>query len=106
MVGTASHPLQIGGPEWLWIVLIAVVLLFGPSKLPGLARALGKAMGEFQRGRAEIEREIREMSKSPPPGASSDPQRARLLLVARDLGIDSTGKNDAELKEEITKRLG
>lgn len=59
MLGTSSFPLQIGGPEWFWVVLIAIVLLFGPKKLPELARALGKATGEFQRGRAEIEREIR-----------------------------------------------
>ena len=32
------------------IVVIALVLLFGGSKLPGLARSLGSASHEFKRG--------------------------------------------------------
>lgn len=48
-----------GGMEMLIILLIAV-LLFGADKLPKLARASGEAMGEFKRGREEIERDVRE----------------------------------------------
>jgi sec-independent protein translocase protein TatA len=48
-----------GGPELLIILAIAV-LLFGANKLPSLARSSGQAMGEFKKGRQEIEEEIRE----------------------------------------------
>ncbi|ELZ85616.1 hypothetical protein C453_07363 [Haloferax elongans ATCC BAA-1513] len=48
-----------GGPELL-IVLLIVVLLFGANKLPQLARSSGQAMGEFRRGRQEIEEELKE----------------------------------------------
>lgn len=54
-------PLQFGlpgGPELLIILLIAV-LLFGANKLPALARSSGQAMGEFKRGRQELEDEIK-----------------------------------------------
>ena len=51
-----------GGPELL-IVLLIVVLLFGANKLPQLARSSGQAMGEFKRGREEIDRELRSMSE-------------------------------------------
>nr|WP_159903146.1 twin-arginine translocase TatA/TatE family subunit [Salinirussus salinus] len=47
-----------GGPELLIILAIAV-LLFGANKLPSLARSSGQAMGEFKKGRQEIEEEIR-----------------------------------------------
>ncbi|MDR9380748.1 MAG: twin-arginine translocase TatA/TatE family subunit [Natronomonas sp.] len=47
-----------GGPELLIILFIAV-LLFGANKLPKLARASGEAMGEFKRGRQELEDEIK-----------------------------------------------
>jgi len=40
---------NIIGPELL-IVLAVVALLFGGSKLPSLARSLGSAKGEFERG--------------------------------------------------------
>ncbi|MFC7078234.1 Sec-independent protein translocase subunit TatA/TatB [Haloarcula halophila] len=48
-----------GGTELLAILAIAI-LLFGANKLPGLARSSGQAIGEFKKGRDQIEREIRE----------------------------------------------
>ena len=54
-------PLQFGlpgGPELLIILGIAV-LLFGANKLPALARSSGQAMGEFKRGRQELENELK-----------------------------------------------
>jgi sec-independent protein translocase protein TatA len=47
-----------GGPELL-IVLAVIVLLFGANKIPKLARSTGQAMGEFRRGREEIETELK-----------------------------------------------
>ena len=44
--------------EWIWIALVGFVLLFGTKKLPEMAKTIGKAMGELQRGRMEIEKEI------------------------------------------------
>ena len=34
----------------LIILLIVVLILFGPGKLPEVGKALGKAVGEFRRG--------------------------------------------------------
>jgi TatA/E family protein of Tat protein translocase len=43
----------IGLPELIIILVIALIIL-GPSKLPDLARALGKGMAEFRRATQEI----------------------------------------------------
>ncbi len=40
---------NIGGPELL-IILLVVLLLFGASKLPGLARSIGASTKEFKKG--------------------------------------------------------
>jgi TatA/E family protein of Tat protein translocase len=45
------------GTEWFVIGLLAL-LLFGPKKLPELARSLGKTLGEFRRAKAEFEQEL------------------------------------------------
>ncbi|RYJ13409.1 twin-arginine translocase TatA/TatE family subunit [Halogeometricum borinquense] len=57
---TPLFPGLPGGPELL-IVLLVLVLLFGANKIPKLARSTGQAMGEFQRGRNEIEEELKQM---------------------------------------------
>jgi len=51
-----------GGMEMVVILLIAV-LLFGANKIPKLARSTGQAMGEFQRGREEIEQELEDVKE-------------------------------------------
>lgn len=45
------------GPEVL-IILLVLVLLFGTSRIPKLANSVGKSLGEFQKGREEIEEEL------------------------------------------------
>ena len=44
------------GPEW-FIVIGVVVLLFGGSQLPKLARSVGQAQKEFKKGIEEGERD-------------------------------------------------
>jgi TatA/E family protein of Tat protein translocase len=44
---------NIGLPEMLIIVAIALIV-FGPNKLPELARAFGKAMREFKKATEEV----------------------------------------------------
>jgi sec-independent protein translocase protein TatA len=45
----------LGNMNPLEILLIfgIIVLLFGSSKIPALARSLGKSLGEFKKGREE-----------------------------------------------------
>lgn len=47
-----------GLPGWaeLLIVMVIVMLLFGPKRLPELFRAMGRSMSEFKKGRREGER--------------------------------------------------
>jgi sec-independent protein translocase protein TatA len=73
-----------GGPELL-IVLLIVVLLFGANKLPKLARSSGQAMGEFRRGREEIETELREVAEqSERDGGESDADAERDVATETD----------------------
>ena len=51
------------GPEWI-VVLIVVLLLFGSSQLPKLARSLGQAQKEFKQGMDEGSKTEPESSKT------------------------------------------
>jgi sec-independent protein translocase protein TatA len=63
------HPIlgEIVGWEAL-LVLLVIALLFGGSKLPGLARSLGQASHEFRKGVQEGEAD-----QSTPPTATTPP---------------------------------
>ncbi len=61
MVWTTGVPGFIGGigTTEILVVLVIVLLLFGPKKLPGLARSLGKGLGTIRSASDDIRREIR-----------------------------------------------
>lgn len=52
-----------GGLE-LMIIFAIAVLLFGAQKIPQLARSTGQAIGEFRRGRKELEQELEELEQA------------------------------------------
>ena len=102
---------SIGGSEWLWIALVAAILLFGSKKLPEVARSLGKAMGEFQKGKMEIEREMRAATQQVTLAETSRPEiqvpttKEDIQKAAAALGIDATAKSEEELKRAIKEKL-
>lgn len=46
------------GPTELIVIMVAALFLFGPHKLPEIARSLGSAVGEFKRAQRAAELEL------------------------------------------------
>ena len=94
------------GPNELLAILLIAFLLFGASKLPELARSLGRSMGEFKKAQREAEIELREFERELKEGKyTSNEKREKLEKIAKDLGIDPEGKSDEELLEEINRAI-
>lgn len=55
--------LGLGPTEIAIVVLIIVVLILGPKKLPQLFRSMGQAIGEFKKGKVETEAEMKRNAK-------------------------------------------
>ena len=59
--------------DWLIIAVVVGVLFYGSSKIPQFAHALGRSLGEFKKGRAEVEREIKAEAAAAAPAAAPSP---------------------------------
>ena len=59
-------------PEWTFIGILALIL-FGPKKLPGLARGCAKLLAEFQHAKEEFQREILQIPA--PPKIQEPPEK-------------------------------
>jgi sec-independent protein translocase protein TatA len=59
--------MSLGAPELL-ILLVIVLVLFGSSRLPKLARSLGQASKEFKKGVDKDDDEQDEPEKATPAG--------------------------------------
>jgi sec-independent protein translocase protein TatA len=60
------------GNHWFYllILLVVVLIIFGPGRLPELGAGLGKAMREFRKATSEITNEVTTAAKPEPPAPS------------------------------------
>ena len=57
----------IGIQEILIVLVVIGVIIFGAKKIPELARTFGKAKGEFEKGKIEADKELKEFKEKQDP---------------------------------------
>jgi sec-independent protein translocase protein TatA len=96
---------DISGGE-LMVILLVAFLVFGPSKIPEVARKIGRGMNEIRRASDEIKREINKETRkfeNEMNTESSVLKEARNTVdeIGKDLGkatepLNETGNPEAE----------
>ena len=61
------------GFQELLVILVIALLIFGPKKLPELARSMGRAFAEFRRASTELRQHL-DFSEPPPPPPRPAPE--------------------------------
>ena len=66
------------GNHWFYllILLVVVLIIFGPGRLPELGAGLGKAMREFRKATSEITNEVTAAANKPEPPAPTEAPKA------------------------------
>ncbi len=80
----------LGWPE-LIIILFILLLLFGGSRLKGLARGLGESIREF---------------KTASSGLPEKEEEEAIIEAARKMGIKTEGKDTAQILREMNEQIG
>ena len=62
---------MLGTTEIIILVVVVGVLIFGAKKIPELAKTFGKAKGEFEKGKIEADKDLKEF-KEEIEGSSKD----------------------------------
>jgi sec-independent protein translocase protein TatA len=60
-------------PIWIIAILVVVLIIFGPGRLPELGAGIGKAMREFRKATSEMTAEVTNATQpapAPPPAAT------------------------------------
>ena len=91
--------MALGDPFQILLILgvVAVILIWGPSKIPELAKSLGRARKEFDDASKGLMSPVSALSPSAPSPDS-------LVDTARRLGINTEGKTRQEISDEIVQR--
>lgn len=80
------------GSGEIFLVVLAIILVFGPSKIPEIARGLGKFINEVKRALEDIKTEINK---------ESDRQEREKKLAAYQ---ESLKKKEAETAESESEK--
>ena len=94
--------MPIHGLEWLFISLIVIILvLWDPEKIPKLARALAEARREYEKATSTMQELINMTQSELEETLDSD---EKLIEIAKELGIETYGKTREEIKQEILQK--
>ena len=107
-----DYALNIIGSEWIIIIFVALILLFGTNKLPEAGKKIGKMVGEYNKAKTEMQSQIKEYTN--PDSKESNisingpvqTERQKLEYMAKSLGINIENKTDSELKQVIESKFG
>ncbi|MGI0004670.1 MAG: Sec-independent protein translocase subunit TatA/TatB [Candidatus Nitrosotenuis sp.] len=100
-----EYSLNILGSEWIIIVFVALIALLGTNRLPEITKKLGRAVGEYNKTKNEIQNQLSGVSASLDITAPVQNERQKLEFMAKSLGIDVAGKTDEDLKKMITSKM-
>ena len=93
------------GYEWLIVIgVILVIFIWGPQKLPELARSIGLAKKEFDKATKEASATASETTAPTAPTTSETGSTDPLIVAAKSLGISTEGKTKEEIAKEIAER--
>jgi sec-independent protein translocase protein TatA len=107
-----DYALNIIGSEWIIIIFVALILLFGTNKLPEAGKKIGKMVGEYNKAKTEMQNQIREYSNPDAKESNMtidgpvETERQKLEYMAKSLGINIENKTDLELKQVIESKFG
>ncbi|HKB33883.1 MAG TPA: twin-arginine translocase TatA/TatE family subunit [Candidatus Dormibacteraeota bacterium] len=61
-------------PFWIIAIIVVVLIVFGPGRLPELGGAVGKAMREFRKATSELTSEVTHSTQpAPAPPVAATP---------------------------------
>jgi len=92
---------NIGLPELLIIVAIALIV-FGPNKLPELAKAFGKAMREFKKATEEVKESFEAETKDLEELKDTLTQENLLADLAEDIATSTEPSTETPPSEKGT----
>ena len=92
---------NIGLPELLIIVAIALIV-FGPNKLPELAKAFGKAMREFKKATEEVKESFEAETKDLEELKDTLTQENLLADLAEDIATSTKPSTETPPSEKGT----
>ena len=89
--------------QWVVIAVVAIVfLMYGPKKIPELARSIGLARKEFNDASKIATGDVPPVAKTAVPAATSTGDT--LIDTAKKLGITTEGKTRDEISSEIVTK--
>jgi len=104
---------------WEMVVILVAVLMFGPKRIPQIARQIGSMVAQLRRASDEFMRELTKEPFEEPDGVESRDEPAaggevveipsltseQIREAASRLGVETVGKSDEEVRSDMMERI-
>ena len=113
MVAEFSNLLMgiVNGTEWIIIIVVIAVVIFGAKKVPEIARSFGRATTEYEKAKIEAKKELQRVkdlgttTSADTTMEASVQNREKLESVANKLGINHSEMSDDQLRAAIQAEI-
>ncbi len=87
------------GIQEIVLILVIILIVFGPKKLPEMAKELGKAYQEFKKASVNITDATSSLWKD------TENEEKSIISIAKNLDLDTEEKSVKQLIQEIEKKI-
>jgi sec-independent protein translocase protein TatA len=102
----------VNAAEWIIIIVIIAVVIFGAKRVPELARSFGRATTEYEKAKIVAKKELQRVkdlgttaTTMTSTTATNVQDREKLESVANTLGINYSEMSDDELRSAIQAEI-
>jgi len=93
--------MPIHGLEWLFIgVILIMLILWDPQKIPKIARAIAEARKEYEKAVSTVQEVVEDVKREVQDYELDE----RLIETAKSLGIETYGKTREEIERAIIRK--
>jgi len=93
------------GMQEVILILAILLLVFGPDKLPRLAKELGKVINEFRKASSGITEALTAPEIAPNPIESGVGEKKAIIDIATKFGVSTDGKPLEKILQEIATEI-
>ncbi len=102
-----DNALNIMGSEWIIIIFVALIVLLGTNRLPEVTKKFGKAVGEYNKAKNDVQKQFKDFSNSNLDVTGPvENEKQKIETIAKSLGIDSKNKSEEDLRKIISSKIG
>ncbi len=83
----------------IFLIVVVIIVFFGPKRIPDIMQSLGKGIREFKRAMKDVQDEVNKVMEEPPEPKPKQPEKKSIpdLPPSQEIHTDSQQKTEQKV---------